>query len=71
MQSKAIQNRPGYTGTVDRFLVGRTIGHGMSCTVKMGIDTHNDSKVAIKIFKDMTDESLKLMQTEMAGLLVL
>jgi len=51
--------------------VGRTIGHGASCVVKMGIDTSNNSKVAIKIFKNMSKDNLKLMRNEMTDILKL
>lgn len=45
------------------------MGYGASCVVKSGIDTHNNSKVAIKLFKELNVESFKLMQNELSFLL--
>jgi hypothetical protein len=43
--------------TIGPFKIGRTLGDGVSCKVKMGYDTsNNNKKVAIKILKkDMSE----------------
>jgi len=51
----------GYDGKIDRFLVGRTVGYGGSCVVKSGIDTKDNKKVAIKLFKELNIDTFKLM----------
>ena len=43
--------------TLGRFEIGRTLGRGGSCKVKLGYDTENfNQKVAIKIINDDLDE---------------
>ena len=53
-------------GKIGRFEIGRTLGSGASCKVKLGIDTTNGRKVAVKIINDSMDMSLKkLVETEL------
>jgi serine/threonine protein kinase len=52
-------------GTINQYEIRRTLGTGFSCKVKLGVDTTNNRKVAIKIIKDCADEQLmELVRTE-------
>lgn len=43
--------------TIGRFKIGRTLGDGGSCKVKLAYDSNNnDRKVAIKIMKESVTE---------------
>jgi hypothetical protein len=52
--------------TLGRFCIGRTLGRGGSCKVKLGYDTENgNQRVAIKIINDDLDEDeLKMIDME-------
>jgi serine/threonine protein kinase len=59
-------------GQIGRFQIGRTLGQGASCKVKIGLDTQSKRKVAIKIMnKTLDDETKKLVITEVEALSVL
>ncbi len=38
-------------GKIDKYAIVKTLGSGLSCKVKLGIDTLSRQNVAIKIFK--------------------
>ena len=56
-------------GKIGKYSVGRTLGSGASCKVKLGLDTDSGRKVAIKIMnKNMDPETTKLVMTEVEAL---
>lgn len=53
---------PGHIG---KYEVGRTLGSGASCKVKLGRDPESGRKVAIKILNEnLGEEEIGLVQTE-------
>ena len=46
-------------GKIGKFQLSRTLGHGASCKVKLGLDTETGSKVAIKLMNDDLDDQVK------------
>ena len=51
--------------TLDKYLILKTLGSGGTCKVKLGYDTVENKKVAIKILKDTLSEStMKLVLEE-------
>lgn len=56
-------------GQIGRFQIGRTLGSGASCKVKIGLDTTTKRKVAVKIMNKSLDEETKnLVMTEVDAL---
>ena len=54
---------------IGKYEIGRTLGSGASCKVKLGLDTDSGRKVAIKIMnKDLDRDTLKLVMTEVEAL---
>ena len=45
--------------SIGRFEIGRTLGEGASCKVKLGTDTKTGRKVAVKIINDSLDQTNK------------
>jgi hypothetical protein len=62
-----------YDKTIGKYGIGRTLGDGGSCKVKMGYDTSNgNKKVAIKIMNDVLSAEIKaLMKNEIEAMLML
>jgi len=57
---------PGYIGN---YQIGRTLGSGASCKVKLGVDLTTGKKVAVKIMKeDMDQADLAMIKTEVEAL---
>ena len=44
---------------VTKIKLVRTLGKGVSGTVKLGINTEDQTKLAVKIFKDSTDQQFE------------
>ena len=59
-----------YSKTIGKYGIGRTLGDGGSCKVKLGYDMQDgDRKVAIKIMNDvLSDEVKKLMLNEVEAM---
>ena len=56
-------------GKIGKYSVGRTLGQGASCKVKLGLDNETGKKVAIKIMnKNLDPETEKLVMTEVEAL---
>jgi len=56
-------------GKIGVFEIIKTIGTGASCKVKLGIDTRNGKKVAIKVIKNDMEQKLKdLLQVEVKAM---
>ena len=54
---------------IGRFNLIRTLGSGMSCKVKLALDTKTGKKVALKILKDnMGQRDRELVETEVAAM---
>lgn len=54
---------------IGKYEIGRTLGSGASCKVKLGLDTETGRKVAVKIMnKDLDRDTLKLVMTEVEAL---
>ena len=52
-----------------KYQILRTLGSGGSCKVKLGIDTRNGKKVAIKVIKNDMEQKLKdLLQVEVKAM---
>lgn len=55
--------------SIGQYNIGRTLGQGASCKVKLGVDTQTGKKVAVKIMnKDLDQEALRLVRTECEAL---
>ena len=48
-------------GSIDKYEVLRTLGHGASCKVKLGRDPETGAKVAIKIMKSDMDDGVRAL----------
>ena len=56
-------------GSIDQFEISRTLGHGASCKVKLGLDTTTGQKCAIKVMKsDLDDNTKQLMFNEVEAM---
>ena len=56
-------------GEIGKYKVGRTLGSGASCKVKLGLDAETGRNVAIKIMnQDMNANDLQLIKTEVEAL---
>jgi len=54
---------------IGKYEIGRTLGSGASCKVKLGTDTETGRKVAVKIMsKDLDKDTMKLVMTEVEAL---
>jgi serine/threonine protein kinase len=54
---------------IGKYEIGRTLGTGASCKVKLGLDTETGRKVAVKLMnKDMDEAMMKLIDTEVNAL---
>ena len=54
---------------IGKYEIGRTLGSGASCKVKLGLDTETGRKVAVKIMsKDLDKDTMKLVMTEVEAL---
>lgn len=54
---------------IGKYEIGRTLGSGASCKVKLGVDTETGRKIAVKIMsKDLDKDTMKLVQTEVEAL---
>ena len=54
---------------IGKYEIGRTLGSGASCKVKLGLDPDTGRKVAVKLMnKDMDQEMIKLVNTEVEAL---
>jgi serine/threonine protein kinase len=54
---------------IGKYEIGRTLGSGASCKVKLGLDTETGRKVAVKIMsKELDKDTLKLVMTEVEAL---
>lgn len=54
---------------IGQYEIGRTLGSGASCKVKLALDTVSGRKVAVKIMsKDLDKDVLKLVMTEVEAL---
>jgi len=54
---------------IGKYEIGRTLGSGASCKVKLGNDTETGRTVAVKIMsKDLDKDMLKLVMTEVEAL---
>ena len=59
-------------GILGNYKIGRTLGQGASCKVKLGYDLTTNQKVAVKIMKSNIDEKVKaLIMTEVAAMSIL
>jgi len=57
------------SSSIGRFKIGRTLGSGASCKVKLAVDTETGRKVAIKILNGDMDEKMKeLVMTEVEAM---
>lgn len=43
-------------GKIGKYSIGRTLGSGASCKVKLGLDTETGRKVAVKIMNKHLDQ---------------
>ena len=80
-----IERKKGYNGNLDktndkfektdaslgRYFIGRELGEGASCRVKLAIDTKDNKQVAVKIMKKLNEKYMKEMLTELSNLLVI
>jgi serine/threonine protein kinase len=56
-------------GSIGKYQIGRTLGSGASCKVKLGVDSTTGKKVAVKIIKEDMDEADKaLIKAEVEAL---
>ena len=56
-------------GTIGTYQVGKTLGTGASCKVKLGVDSKTGKKVAIKLMSEELEKSdLALIKTEVEAL---
>ena len=56
-------------GKIGKYSIGRTLGQGASCKVKLGLDSDSGRKVAIKIMnKNLDPETEKLVMSETEAL---
>jgi len=56
-------------GKIGRFTIAKTLGSGASCKVKLGFDTENQRKVAVKVMSDNMDQKTKdLIQNEVKAM---
>jgi serine/threonine protein kinase len=56
-------------GSIGKYQIGRTLGSGASCKVKLGVDSITGKKVAVKIMKENMDQAdLALIKTEVEAL---
>ena len=56
-------------GEIGKYQIGRTLGSGASCKVKLGVDSTTGKKVAVKIMKENMDQAdLALIKTEVEAL---
>ena len=46
-------------GTIDKFQIKKTLGTGMTCKVKLGVDSDTGDNVAVKIIRDDLDAKTK------------
>ena len=54
---------------IGKYEIGRTLGSGASCKVKLGLDTETGRKVAVKLMnKNMDQAMMKLIDTEVKAL---
>jgi len=54
---------------IGKYEIGRTLGSGASCKVKLGMDTETGRKCAVKIMsKDLDKDMMKLVMTEVEAL---